>query len=310
VRVISYGSPGDSRTGHGGGSGVVVVGVVVVGVVVVEVEVVEVEVVEVEVVEVEVVVVGVGDVEVEVVVVEVVVVEVVVVGVGGVEVEVVVVEVVVVEVVVVEVVVVGGVVVGGVVVSVGPAQVPSGSQASNVLKKPSTAPHAVPFLHFPVLPTIDDLTFPFFFRTQQTAAFGLPQIDALSHFMMIVLHAFCGIMAVNFAALSVPLTHCLYVPCVCPSRVHPQVVWIIPRALSMAALSEHFALTQAARASGTGTDSTRAARATASRHFISCVPPRVRARHTRSQMRPRRKRIAPGCRIPTPAAKTSCSWTP
>jgi hypothetical protein len=163
-------------------------------------------------------------------------------------------------------------VVGGgllVVVVVGPAQVPSGSHASNVLKKPSTAPHAFPFLHFAALPTIDDLTFPFFLRTQQTAAFGLPQIDAFSHFMMSVRHAFCGIRAVKFAALSVLLTHCSYLPCVCPSRVHPQVLWIIPRALSMAALSEHFALTQDARASGIGMDSTRAARATASRHFIS-----------------------------------------
>jgi hypothetical protein len=83
--------------------------------------------------------------------------------------------------------VVGGLVV---VVVVGPAQVPSASQASNCEKKPRKAPQALPFLHFAVLPTIDDLTFPFFFRTQQTAAFGLPQIEALSHFMMSLRHAF------------------------------------------------------------------------------------------------------------------------
>src|SRR5262245_65238340 len=93
---------------------------------------------------------------------------------------------------VVDVVVLSGVVVVGsatvvggpvvVVVVVGPAQVPSVSQASNWEKKPRKAPQALPFLHFAALPTIDDLTLPFFLRTQQTAAFGLPQIEALSHF--------------------------------------------------------------------------------------------------------------------------------
>src|SRR4029077_16367119 len=83
------------------------------------------------------------------------------------------------------------VVVGAIVeVVVGPAQVPSVAQASNWEKKPRKAPQALPFLHFAVLPTIDDLTLPFFFRTQQTAAFGLPQIDAASHFMMSLRHAF------------------------------------------------------------------------------------------------------------------------
>jgi hypothetical protein len=101
---------------------------------------------------------------------------------------------------VVDVVVLSGVVVVGsatvvggpvvVVVVDGPAQVPSVSQASNWEKEPRRAPQALPFLHFAVLPTIDDLTLPFFFRTQQTAAFGLPQIDALSHFMMSLRHAF------------------------------------------------------------------------------------------------------------------------
>jgi hypothetical protein len=82
-------------------------------------------------------------------------------------------------------------VVGGlVVVVVGPAQVPSVAQASNWEKKPRETPQALPFRHFAVLPTIDDLTLPFFFRTQQTAAFGLPQIEALSHFMMSLRHAF------------------------------------------------------------------------------------------------------------------------
>jgi len=103
------------------------------------------------------------------------------------------------------------VVVGAIVeVVVGPAQVPSVAQASNWEKKPRKAPQAFPFLHFAVLPTIDALTLPFFLRTQHTAAFGLPQIDALSHFMTSVRHDFCRIRAVTLGALSVRLTHSSY----------------------------------------------------------------------------------------------------
>jgi hypothetical protein len=50
---------------------------------------------------------------------------------------------------------------------------------------------------------IDDFTVPLVFRTQNTAAFGFPQIDASSHFLMSLRHDFWGMRAVRFASLSV-----------------------------------------------------------------------------------------------------------
>jgi hypothetical protein len=155
-------------------------------------------------------------------------------------------------VVVVVVVVVGMVgavvvVVGSVVVVVGPAHVASVSeQASNLLKSPRKAPHALPFRHFASFFTIEPFTRPRFVSLQQTAAPGLPQIDWLSHFRISLRHGFSGISAVRSASLRVAFTHFLYLPCVCPSRVHPHCSWIMARAFSIDTLSEHFVLTQAA----------------------------------------------------------------
>jgi hypothetical protein len=149
------------------------------------------------------------------------------------------------------VVVVLVVVVVVVVVVIGPAQVPSTAQASNLLKKPSKAPQALPFLHLLADPTIDAFTWSRLFSEQHTAPFGLPQIEAFSHFMISLRHDFCGMSAVRSAALRVLLTHFLYLPCVWPLRVQPQVLWIICRAFSMAVESEHFVLTHAPNAGGT-----------------------------------------------------------
>jgi hypothetical protein len=76
------------------------------------------------------------------------------------------------------------------VVVTGPAQVPSAAQASNVLNRPREAPQAFPFLHLAALPTIDALTFPLALRMQHTAAVGFPQVDAFSHRVMSLRHAF------------------------------------------------------------------------------------------------------------------------
>jgi len=143
------------------------------------------------------------------------------------------------------------VLVGVVVVVVGPAQVPSTAQASNLLKKPRRAPQALPFLHWLAAPTIDAFTWSRLFSEQHTAPFGVPQIEVFSHFMISVRHDFCGMSAVTASAFRVRLTHCLYVPCVWPLRVHPHVLWIIWRAVSMAVASEHFVLTHAPNAGGT-----------------------------------------------------------
>jgi len=107
------------------------------------------------------------------------------------------------------VVVVGGLPVVVVVVVLGGAQVPSAEQASNLLKFPSMAPHALPFLHLSGELTIDAFTLFFFFGTQQTAAFSLPQREAFSHFLISLRHCFCGMSAVRFASLSVLCTHFL-----------------------------------------------------------------------------------------------------
>src|SRR4029453_5972759 len=94
----------------------------------------------------------------------------------------------------------------GVVVGA-PAHAPAELQASNLLNSPTGAPHVLPFLHFEGDPTIDALTLPFFFCTQHTAALGLPQMAAFSHFLMSFRHCFCGMRAVRLASLSVLPTH-------------------------------------------------------------------------------------------------------
>src|SRR5262249_22636982 len=165
--------------------------------------------------------------------------------------------------------VVGGTVVVVVVVT----QVPSAAQASNLLKNPCDAPQAVPFLHFVSDLTIDALTFPLFFRTQQTAAFKFPQMDAFSHFMMSLRHGFWGMRAVRFASFSVRFTHFLYVPCVWPSRVQPHVFWMVSRAFSMDAASVHFALVHSAKTGVTAAGSSSSATAPDQVQCRIMVPP-------------------------------------
>jgi len=69
-------------------------------------------------------------------------------------------------------------------------------------------------LHFAGDATIDALTLAFLFTTQHTAAFGFPQMDDPSHFLMSLRHDLSGMSAVRFASLSVLCTHFLYVLCV------------------------------------------------------------------------------------------------
>jgi hypothetical protein len=64
-------------------------------------------------------------------------------------------------------------------------------------------------VHFAADPTIDALILPLLLRTQQTVASGLPQMEALSHFLMSLRHAFLGMSAVRLASLRVLFTHCL-----------------------------------------------------------------------------------------------------
>jgi len=65
----------------------------------------------------------------------------------------------------------------------------------------------MPFLHLPADLTIDDLTLPFFFRTQHRAAFGVPQMETFSHFLINLRHDFWGMRAVTLASLRELCTH-------------------------------------------------------------------------------------------------------
>ena len=103
-------------------------------------------------------------------------------------------------------------------------------------------------MHFAGDATIDALTLPFLFTTQHTAAFGFPQMDDPSHFLMSLRHALSGMRAVRLASLSVLFTHLTYLPCVWPARVQPQVSWMVARPCAMAAASGHFVLLHSATA--------------------------------------------------------------
>ena len=149
---------------------------------------------------------------------------------------------------------------------------PSAAHASNVLNNPRSAPQALPFLHLAALPTIDDLTLPFPFAMQHTAAFGFPQIDAFSHFMMSLRHGLSGMSAVRLAAFRALFTHFVYLPCVWPSRVQPQAVWTVARACSMDVVSGHFALTHSAKAGVRGAESRSTVRVVAKSDVMSFPP--------------------------------------
>jgi hypothetical protein len=171
-----------------------------------------------------------------------------------------------------------------VVVVVGPAQVPSTAQASNLLKKPRKAPQALPVLHLLADPAIDAFTWSRLFSEQHTTAFGLPQIEAFSHFMISLRHDFCGMSAVRSAAFRLFLTHFSYLPCVWPLRVQPQVLSIICRAFSMAVESEHFVLTHAPNAGGTVACNKKGMTpATMNQRMLRSPFPRVRRRASKER---------------------------
>src|SRR5262245_41437209 len=91
-----------------------------------------------------------------------------------------------------------------------PAHVASPEQASDVVNRPSAAPQAVPFLHTAGVPTIDAFTLPFFLSVQHTAAFGFPQMDALSHRSTSARQRLSGSRFVTLGSFSELLTHLLY----------------------------------------------------------------------------------------------------
>lgn len=135
-----------------------------------------------------------------------------------------------------------------VVVVVAPAHVASAAQASDVVNRPRAAPQAVPFLHAAGEPTTEALTSPFLLSVQHTAAFGFPQMDALSHRSTSARHRFSGSRFVTLGSFSEFLTHFLYFWCAWPGSEQAQVLSRNARALSIDASSAHRASIQPARA--------------------------------------------------------------
>src|SRR5262245_27391477 len=105
-----------------------------------------------------------------------------------------------------------------------PAHVASAEQALDVVNRPSAAPQGVPFLHASGEPTIDAFTLPFLLSVQHTAAFGFPQMDALSHRSTSARQCFSGRRLMTPGSFSELFTHLLYFWCVWPGCVQPQVL--------------------------------------------------------------------------------------
>jgi hypothetical protein len=133
-----------------------------------------------------------------------------------------------------------------VLVVAAPAHVASAEQASDVVNRPSAVPQAVPLLHAAGEPTIAALTSPFFLSVQHTAAFGFPQMDAVSHRRTSARQRFSGSRLVMLGSFSELLTHLLYFWCVWPGSVQPQVLSSTACALSIDASSGHRTSVQAA----------------------------------------------------------------
>src|SRR5262249_33438149 len=140
-------------------------------------------------------------------------------------------------------------------------------QASDVVNRPSAAPQAVPFLHAARVPTIDAFTLPFFLSVQHTAAFGFPQMDALSHRSTSARQLLSGSRFVTLGSFSELLTHLLYPWCVWPGCAQPQVLSRNVRALSIDAASLHCASTHAACAGDVAMWSRSATTRTAAARF-------------------------------------------
>jgi hypothetical protein len=129
-----------------------------------------------------------------------------------------------------------------------PAQVASVEHASDVVNTPSAAPQAVPFLHTAGDRTIEALTLPFLLSVQHTAAFGFPQMDALSHRSTSARQRFSGRSLMTPGSFNEPLTHLLYLWCVWPGCAQPQVLSSNACAASIDTSSVHRASPQSARA--------------------------------------------------------------
>src|SRR5262249_28232714 len=104
------------------------------------------------------------------------------------------------------------------------------------------------FMHCAVDLRIEATTSPLFFALQHTTASGLPQMDLLSHRKTTLRHGRSRFSSASCVSLSAFLTHVMYARWGCPAFMHPHVCWMLTRARSTSAASEHFLLTQVATA--------------------------------------------------------------
>src|SRR5262249_14190622 len=102
------------------------------------------------------------------------------------------------------------------------------------------------FMHCAVDLRIEATTLPLFFVLQHTTASGLPQMDLLSHRKTILWHGRSRFSSGSCASLSAFLTHVMYARWGCPAFMQSHVCWMLTRARSTSAASEHFLLTQVA----------------------------------------------------------------
>src|SRR5262245_3124023 len=86
-------------------------------------------------------------------------------------------------------------------------------------------------------------------------------MDLLSHRLTTLRHARGSVSSGSAAALSAFLTHPMYARCACPARMHPHVSWMLTRARSTSAASEHLLLTQVASAGLATPEASKRARA-------------------------------------------------
>ena len=129
-----------------------------------------------------------------------------------------------------------------------PAHVASAEQALDVVNRPSAAPQGVPLLHAAGEPTIDAFTLPFLLSVQHTAAFGFPQMDALSQRSTRARQRFSGSRLVTPGSFNELFTHLLYFWCVWPGCAQSQVLSSNACAASIDASSVQRASPQSARA--------------------------------------------------------------
>src|SRR4029450_1397252 len=100
-------------------------------------------------------------------------------------------------------------------------------------------------------------------------------MDLLSHRKTILRHGRLSCSSGSGASLSAFLTHVMYARCDCPAFMHPHACWMLTRARSTSAASEHFLLSQVASAGLVAPDASSTTTAPACTQPMDPPPTRV-----------------------------------